>query len=167
MQPVSQNLLLYSSCLVIFRTSQLRYPKYFTCAPSEPKKELISTYCALVGSLFSNNIAFLANWNNHRLHVTLQCVRRLLEERDYCHGCNAVRYFSTIIAVVIRTAFELRKGLTWKILAIASSAIATIMNTYWDIVVDWGLLHKKSNNFLLRDKLVLSHKSVYFSAMVM
>ncbi|XP_071926027.1 phosphate transporter PHO1 homolog 10-like isoform X1 [Coffea arabica] len=97
----------------------------------------------------------------------LQCVRRLLEERDYCHGCNAVRYFSTIIAVVIRTAFELRKGLTWKILAIASSAIATIMNTYWDIVVDWGLLHKKSNNFLLRDKLVLSHKSVYFSAMVL
>ncbi|XP_071929069.1 phosphate transporter PHO1 homolog 10 isoform X3 [Coffea arabica] len=97
----------------------------------------------------------------------LQCVRRLLEERDYCHGCNAVRYFSTIIAVVIRTAFELRKGLTWKILAIASSAIATIMNTYWDIVVDWGLLHKKSNNFLLRDKLILSHKSVYFSAMVL
>lgn len=78
-----------------------------------------------------------------------------------------MRYFSTIIAVVIRTAFELRKSLTWKVLAIVSSAIATIMNTYWDILVDWGLLQKKSKNLLLRDKLVISHKSVYFAAMVM
>ncbi|KAL3501449.1 hypothetical protein ACH5RR_035898 [Cinchona calisaya] len=97
----------------------------------------------------------------------LQCVRRLLEEKDFIHGCNGARYFSTIIAVVIRTTFELRKELTWKVLAIVSSAIATIMNTYWDILVDWGLLQKKSKNLFLRDKLVLSHKSVYFAAMVL
>ncbi|KAL3819342.1 hypothetical protein ACJIZ3_005247 [Penstemon smallii] len=96
----------------------------------------------------------------------LQCVRRLFEEKDSAHGYNGLRYFLTIVAVVVRTAFERRKNTTWKVLAIVSSAIATIMNTYWDIVVDWGLLQRKSKNLFLRDKLIVSHKSVYFVAMV-
>ncbi|KAL3654248.1 hypothetical protein CASFOL_003929 [Castilleja foliolosa] len=97
----------------------------------------------------------------------LQCVRRLFEERDVLHGYNGLRYFWTIVAVVVRTTFEQRKGTTWKVLALVSSAIATIANTYWDIVVDWGLLQRKSKNVLLRDKLLISHKSVYFAAMVL
>ncbi|KAL7163834.1 hypothetical protein ACSBR2_039870 [Camellia fascicularis] len=63
-------------------------------------------------------------------------------------------------------AFELRKGISWKVLAVISSAVATLMNTYWDIVVDWGLLQRTSKNFCLRDKLLVSHKSVYFAAVV-
>ncbi|KAL0421030.1 UNVERIFIED_CONTAM: Phosphate transporter [Sesamum latifolium] len=95
----------------------------------------------------------------------LQCVRRLFEERDFAHGYNGLRYFLTIVAVVIRTAFELRKKIAWKVLALVSSAIATIANTYWNIVVDWGLLQRKSENLFLRDKLLITHKSVYFTAM--
>lgn len=82
------------------------------------------------------------------------------------HGYNGLKYFLTIIAVLIRSAFELRKGIKLKVLALISSAIAALMNTYYDIMVDWGLLQRKSKNFGLRDKLLVSHKSVYFAAMV-
>lgn len=97
----------------------------------------------------------------------LQCVRRLIEEGDCSQGVNGLRYFLTIVAVAIRTAFELKKDVTWKVLAVLSSVVATLMNTYWDIVVDWGLLQRNSKNLFLRDKLILSRKSVYFVAMVL
>ncbi|XP_059317309.1 phosphate transporter PHO1 homolog 10-like [Lycium ferocissimum] len=96
-----------------------------------------------------------------------QCVRRLFEEKDQAQAYNGLRYFLTILAVVIKTAYVLRKSLTWEVLAILSSLITTFFNTYWDIVVDWGLLRRKSKNKFLRDKLILRHKSVYFIAMVL
>ncbi|PIN13288.1 putative small molecule transporter [Handroanthus impetiginosus] len=97
----------------------------------------------------------------------LQCVRRLFEERDSAHGYNGLRYFLTIVAVIIRTAFELRKKIEWEVLALVSSVIATIGNTYWDIFVDWGLLQRKSKILFLREKSLISHKNVYFVAMVL
>ncbi|KAG5240151.1 EXS family protein [Salix suchowensis] len=97
----------------------------------------------------------------------LQCIRRLCEEKDAVHGYNGLKYFLTIIAVLIRTAYELKKGTTWMVLALISSAVAVIVNTYWDIAIDWGLLRRKSKNAFLRDKLVISHKSVYFAAMIL
>lgn len=99
------------------------------------------------------------------IHV-LQCVRRLFEEKEPVHAVNGFRYFLTIVAVAIRTAFELKKGTTWKVLAFISSIVAIVFNTYWDIFVDWGLMQKRSKNSFLRDKLLVSHKSVYFAAMV-
>ncbi|XVF03293.1 hypothetical protein REPUB_Repub04eG0248900 [Reevesia pubescens] len=95
----------------------------------------------------------------------LQCIRRLFEDKDAEHGYNGLKYFLTIVAVIIRTAFELKKGMTWMVLALVSSAVATIMNTYWDIAMDWGLLQRHSKNVYLRDKLIVPHKSVYFTAM--
>ncbi|TXG56543.1 hypothetical protein EZV62_017856 [Acer yangbiense] len=97
----------------------------------------------------------------------LQCLRRLCEEKDAVHVYNGLKYFLIIVAVLIRTAFELKKGRTWLVLALVSSACAIAMSTYWDIVVDWGLLRRKSKNPYLRDKLVISNKSVYFVAMVL
>ncbi|KAJ0037701.1 hypothetical protein Pint_23590 [Pistacia integerrima] len=97
----------------------------------------------------------------------LQCLRRLCEEKDAVQGYNGLKYFLIIIAVLIRTAFELKKGTNWLVFALISSAIATAMSTYWDIVVDWGLLRRRSKIPYLRDKLVISHKSVYFAAVVL
>ncbi|KAJ1421422.1 SPX domain [Sesbania bispinosa] len=98
----------------------------------------------------------------------LQCLRRLLlEERNIMHGLNGLKYISTIAALAMRTTYELHKGMVWKILAAASSGVATIVNTYWDIVIDWGLLRRNSRNPWLRDKLSVPNKSVYFVAMVM
>ncbi|KAL3525909.1 hypothetical protein ACH5RR_014281 [Cinchona calisaya] len=96
----------------------------------------------------------------------LQCVRRWFEEGDTMHVFNGLKYFSTIFAVVMRTIYDLRKGIFWKIMAAASSGVTTISNTYWDIVIDWGLLRRDSKNPWLRDKLLVSNKKIYFAAIV-
>ncbi|GKU97233.1 hypothetical protein SLEP1_g10402 [Rubroshorea leprosula] len=83
------------------------------------------------------------------------------------HGINGVKYLSTIIAVALRTIYDLNKGKTRLIAAAVSSGIATIGSTYWDIVIDWGLLRRNSRNPWLRDKLVVPNKSVYFVAIVL
>ncbi|XP_034199371.1 phosphate transporter PHO1 homolog 10-like [Prunus dulcis] len=98
----------------------------------------------------------------------LKCIRRFCEEKDVKHMRNGLKYFSTIVAVIIRTAYELKKGKTsWMVLALICSAVATTMNMYWDIVIDWGLLRTKSKNKYLRDRLLVSHKIIYFAAMVL
>ncbi|KAI8022543.1 hypothetical protein LOK49_LG03G00703 [Camellia lanceoleosa] len=97
----------------------------------------------------------------------LQCLRRFYEEKDGMQGLNGLKYFITIVALCMRTAYSLNKGLSWNILAWIASAIAAVFSTYWDLVFDWGLLQKKSKNRWLRDKLLVPHKSVYFAAMVL
>ncbi|OMP03552.1 pho1-like protein [Corchorus olitorius] len=99
----------------------------------------------------------------------LQCLRRLFEEKDASQGLNALKYFSTIAALALRTIyqFQTQKTTTWLVLAAASSGVATIYNTYWDIVIDWGLLRRDAANPWLRDKLIVPHKAVYFVAMVL
>ncbi|KAK7368160.1 hypothetical protein VNO80_10183 [Phaseolus coccineus] len=95
-----------------------------------------------------------------------QGMRQFYEEGDINRAFNSLNYLSTIIAMVFRTAFELKKGSSWKVLALVTSAIAVLQNTYWDIVKDWGLLQRLSKNPCLRDKLILPHRSVYLIAMV-
>ncbi|KAF5945496.1 hypothetical protein HYC85_015724 [Camellia sinensis] len=97
----------------------------------------------------------------------LQCLRRFYEEKDGMQGLNGLKYFITIVALCMRTAYSLNKGLSWNILAWIASVIAAVSSTYWDLVFDWGLLQKKSKNRWLRDKLLVPHKSVYFAAMVL
>nr|GEZ15226.1 phosphate transporter PHO1 homolog 10 isoform X1 [Tanacetum cinerariifolium] len=97
----------------------------------------------------------------------LQCVRRFFEENDGIQLLNASRYFLTIIAVVVRTAFELKMDTTWKVLALVGSVAAICFNLYWDVVMDWGLLQRNSKNRFLRDKLSVSRRSVYFVVMVL
>ena len=82
------------------------------------------------------------------------------------HGLNGLKYISTVVALVLRTTNEFHRGMVWQILAATSSSIATIVNTYWDIVIDWGLLRRNSRNPWLREKLSVPNKSVYFVAMV-
>ncbi|KAI3910189.1 hypothetical protein MKW92_026725 [Papaver armeniacum] len=107
-------------------------------------------------------VAVLPYWSR-----LLQCLRRWVEEKDVSQVYNGLKYLLTIIAVLMRTAFDLEKGTSWRAVAIISSAIAAIMSTYWDIVKDWGLLQRHSKNPWLRDKLLISHTSVYFIAMVL
>ncbi|XP_026423414.1 phosphate transporter PHO1 homolog 8-like [Papaver somniferum] len=107
-------------------------------------------------------VAVLPYWSR-----LLQCLRRWVEEKDVSQVYNGLKYLLTIIAVLMRTGFDLEKGTSWRAVAIISSAIAAIMSTYWDIVKDWGLLQRHSKNPWLRDKLLISHTSVYFIAMVL
>nr|XP_043614561.1 phosphate transporter PHO1 homolog 9-like [Erigeron canadensis] len=110
---------------------------------------------------FSVCIAVVPYWIR-----ALQCVRRYFEGKDSTQALNALKYFSTIVAVVSRTLYDQRKGMTLKILAASTSGITTIFVTYWDLFLDWGLLDKRSKNPWLRDKLILPNRSIYFIAMV-
>ncbi|XP_022734705.1 phosphate transporter PHO1 homolog 3-like [Durio zibethinus] len=115
-----------------------------------------------VFNTFSFIIAVIPYWCR-----LLQCLRRLFEERDPLQGYNGLKYFITIVALCLRTAYSLNKGIGWKVLAVIFSVAAAIFGTYWDLVFDWGLLHRHSKNRWLRDKLLIPQKSVYFGAMVL
>ncbi|XVE91532.1 hypothetical protein REPUB_Repub01dG0017800 [Reevesia pubescens] len=94
------------------------------------------------------------------------CLRRLFEEKDPLQGYNGVKYFVTIVALCLRTAYSLNHGLGWQVLALIFSVTAAIIGTYWDLVYDWGLLQRHSKNRWLRDKLLIPKKSVYFGSML-
>lgn len=111
---------------------------------------------------FSYIIAALPFWWRF-----LQCLRRLYDEGDIMQGYNGLKYFSIIVAVSTRTAYTLSHANSWKIIAWITSIGATIVSTYWDIVFDWGLFQRNSKNWLLRDKLLVPHKSVYYAAVVL
>ncbi|XP_049384660.1 phosphate transporter PHO1 homolog 9 isoform X4 [Solanum stenotomum] len=97
----------------------------------------------------------------------IQCLRRLFEEKDSMQGLNSLKYFSTIVALVTRTLYDQKRETFWKVMAASTSGITTIANTYWDLVIDWGLLQRNSKNPWLRDKLLVPHKIVYFVAIVL
>ncbi|KAF6171810.1 hypothetical protein GIB67_007331 [Kingdonia uniflora] len=96
----------------------------------------------------------------------VQSIRICIDDNDMIWGYNAVKYFSTIVAVIMRTGYDLKKGNTWLVLAVVSSAISGVYSTYWDLVVDWGLFEKKSKNRWLRNKLLIPYKSTYYGAVV-
>ncbi|KAE8724609.1 Phosphate transporter PHO1-like protein 5 [Hibiscus syriacus] len=115
-----------------------------------------------VFNTFSYIVAVIPFWSR-----MLQCLRRFFEEKDTLQGYNAGKYFITIVALCLRTAYSLNKGLSWEILALIVSVTAAVVCTYWDLVYDWGLLQRHSRNRWLRDKLLIQRKSVYFGAMVL
>ncbi|KAK3026238.1 hypothetical protein RJ639_040523 [Escallonia herrerae] len=115
-----------------------------------------------VYEIFYIIVAVIPYWSR-----CLQCLRRLFEERDSQQALNGLKYFLTILAVFMRTSYDLKRGVFWKIVAAATSAVATIFNTYWDIVIDWGLLRRNSRNPWLRDKLLVPNKFVYYAAIVL
>ncbi|KAM6571112.1 hypothetical protein CsatA_015192 [Cannabis sativa] len=97
----------------------------------------------------------------------LQCLRRLFEEKDPMQGYNGIKYFLTIVAVSVRTAHSINHSLSWKVAAWVFSISAAVISTYWDLVIDWGLLQRNSKNRWLRDKLLVPYNSVYFVAIGM
>ncbi|XP_015065898.1 phosphate transporter PHO1 homolog 3-like isoform X1 [Solanum pennellii] len=97
----------------------------------------------------------------------IQCLRRVFEEKDLMQGFNSLKYLSTIVALVMRTLYDQKRGTFWRVMAASTSGITTVGNTYWDLVIDWGLLQRNSKNPWLRDKLLVPYKTVYFVAIVL
>ncbi|CAN4079401.1 unnamed protein product [Withania somnifera] len=104
---------------------------------------------------------------NLQFYVCYYCLRRLFEEKDSMQGLNSLKYFSTMAALVMRTLYDQKRGTFWKVMAASTSGITTVANTYWDLVIDWGLLQRNSRNPWLRDKLLVPYKIVYFVAIVL
>ncbi|XP_019195152.1 PREDICTED: phosphate transporter PHO1 homolog 3-like isoform X2 [Ipomoea nil] len=126
------------------------------------RKRLNNCQNSKIYQIFNIVVAVIPFWIR-----LLQCLRRFFEEKDHSQGVNGLKHFTTVAALVLRTLYELKKGATMRILAAVFSGITTIANTYWDIVIDWGLLQRNSKNPWLRDKLLVPNKAVYFAAIVM
>ncbi|XP_019228695.1 PREDICTED: phosphate transporter PHO1 homolog 9-like isoform X2 [Nicotiana attenuata] len=47
----------------------------------------------------------------------IQCLRCLFEEKDSMQGLNSLKYFSTIVALVMRTLYDQKRGTFWKVMA--------------------------------------------------
>ncbi|CAA0823386.1 Phosphate transporter PHO1 homolog 3 [Striga hermonthica] len=94
------------------------------------------------------------------------CLRVLFEDKNPKQFFNGLKYFSTVVALVMRTMYSLRRQTYWRVLAASTSGVTTVYNTYWDIVIDWGLLRRNAKNRWLRDNLLISCKPVYFVAIV-
>ncbi|KAG9139286.1 hypothetical protein Leryth_011288 [Lithospermum erythrorhizon] len=141
----------------------LRSLLFYTCyyGWGDFKKRSNKCHDSDVYQIFNIIIAIVPFWARF-----LQCVRRYFEEKDSMQGLNSLKYFSTIIALVIRTLYDVKHGTNLKILAAVTSGLTTIVNTYWDVVIDWGLLDRKARNAWLRDKLLVPKKYVYFVAIV-
>ncbi|KAG5591937.1 hypothetical protein H5410_042451 [Solanum commersonii] len=84
--------------------------------------------------------------------INVQCMRRLIEEKEMKHGFNGFTYFSMLLSVVFQSTFRLRKKTTWKVWALVSSGVAALANISWDMRMDWVLLH---------------HKTAYYIAMIL
>ncbi|KAL1804300.1 hypothetical protein ACET3Z_032947 [Daucus carota] len=113
-------------------------------------------------NIFHYIVAIIPYWSR-----LLQCLRRLVEEKDGMQGLNGLKYFATIVAVTTRTAYSRSHSDEWYKIAWVASGVAAASGTYWDLVLDWGLLQRNSKNRWLRDKLLIPHHSVYFGAMVL
>ncbi|CAK9867671.1 unnamed protein product [Sphagnum jensenii] len=96
-----------------------------------------------------------------------QCVRRCMDEEDYTHLANGAKYLSAMTAVALKITYGRQKSQASLALFVIASTIATAYQLYWDLVIDWGLLVRKSANPWLRDQLVLDHKWIYFLSMVL
>ncbi|VYS51904.1 unnamed protein product [Arabidopsis thaliana] len=100
----------------------------------------------------------------------LQCMRRMLEEKNIEQGYNGFKYIVIVVAVCLGMAYEVDdekdRQIIWRLLGGITSAMAVVFCTYWDLVYDWGLLNRTSKNPWLRDNLLIPHKEVYVLAMV-
>ncbi|WCJ22197.1 EXS (ERD1/XPR1/SYG1) family protein [Euphorbia peplus] len=115
---------------------------------------------SVVFNTFYFIVAVIPYWSR-----LLQCLRRLFEEKDPMQGYNGLKYLLTIVAVCSRAAYSINKKSSWLLSAWIFSVAAAVFSTYWDVVIDWGLLQRSSKNRWLRDKLLVPHNSVYFGAM--
>lgn len=97
----------------------------------------------------------------------MQCARRWFDEEDVRHIANLGKYVSAMVAAGARLTYEKQRTHGWLAMVVITSTIATIYQLYWDFVMDWGLLQRRSKNPWLRDELILKHKIIYFLAMAL
>ncbi|XP_057853631.2 phosphate transporter PHO1-like [Cryptomeria japonica] len=95
----------------------------------------------------------------------MQCVKSWVDERELSQIANGGKYMFAIIAMVIRFKYESSSSKLFLVLFMTSSSIATVYQFYWDVVIDWGLLQRKSVNPWLRDQLISKNKRIYFISM--
>lgn len=117
-----------------------------------------SIYFALIG--------VAAPWSRF-----LQCLRRYKDTRQsFPHFANSLKYFATIISILLSFAYRLTKNnndySSLKYLYIFSQTISSAYSFFWDIKMDWSLFDINSVNYLLRDELFYKYNSLYYFAIL-
>ncbi|XP_039164682.1 uncharacterized protein LOC120291418 isoform X2 [Eucalyptus grandis] len=107
-----------SLCSSLLQTSKLRWSSFSSTD---------NTFHSMISELRELSPIELSTLPLLHKCLRLQC---LYNERCIMHGFSSSKHFSTILAVVMRMGHDLRRGVMWKIIAAASSGIATIVNIY-------------------------------------
>ena len=78
----------------------------------------------------------------------------------FLQSVNFLRFFFSIATIAMALSIK-NDPQYWVIWAITACWTA-IHSFYWDVKLDWGLLQTTSENFLLRDKLAIKTKWIYY-----
>ncbi|KAL2344579.1 hypothetical protein Fmac_005864 [Flemingia macrophylla] len=99
--------------------------------PGASLEKLSFTFATMAGGFQREKTRATLSAYSLLLHIL-----RLFEEKDPMQGYNGIKYFLTIIAVCLRTAYSLNNAMGWKVLARIFSISAAVASTYWDLVID-------------------------------
>ncbi|KAJ7563384.1 hypothetical protein O6H91_03G108100 [Diphasiastrum complanatum] len=121
---------------------------------------------ACTNNLHYKNLAYVISVMPYWFRL-MQCFRRWIDEHDRAHVANGGKYLSAMVAVTVKLKYTKDQSVAWFVMLIITSTVATIYQSYWDLVIDWGLLQPYSVHKWLRDRLILKHKIVYFISMAL
>ena len=141
---------------------------------SEPFKNLLLGYCLMVcHECYVNNRREPCN------KETLPCwlisaypqvvkFTQMANRLFYTKICwpyigNLFKYFIRFINTTLGFFYERDKGKVRFWFRIIVGAISSTYNIFWDLYIDWGLLRKNNNNFLLREKITFPRILYYFT----
>lgn len=83
----------------------------------------------------------------------------------FLNSINILKSFFSISTVVM--ALTIKNDENYWIIWAVSACWTAIHGFYWDAKLDWGLLSTTSNNILLRDKLALKQKWIYYIFLIL
>lgn len=111
----------------------------------------------------------------------IQCLRRYFDSGAWFpHLLNGVKYSVSVAYNISLCSYRLSsRNTTRRSIFITIAAINSVFTALWDLVMDWSLFQRNSNNLFLRDDLYLAgkrdwkngtyspwRKSVYYFAMI-
>ncbi|XP_024522602.1 phosphate transporter PHO1-1 [Selaginella moellendorffii] len=97
------------------------------------------------------------------LHIS--CLRKW-HDGDQVQLANAAKYLCGMLSLMAKFAYARTGSTLWFVSFIVISLCTTMYQLYWDLVMDWGLLQRRSRNPWLRDELILTKKAIYIASMV-
>ncbi|EFJ05803.1 hypothetical protein SELMODRAFT_449028, partial [Selaginella moellendorffii] len=108
------------------------------------------------------------------LHISVPCFcfrsggefSRKWHDGDQVQLANAAKYLCGMLSLMAKFAYARTGSTLWFVSFIVISLCTTMYQLYWDLVMDWGLLQRRSRNPWLRDELILTKKAIYIASMV-
>ena len=93
-----------------------------------------------------------------------QCIRKYLDYHHKTYLIDSLKYVSYLIYITINSYKKLSSGFTHiYTIGLIWHLVVVVYAYLWDVIQDWGLLRRKSRNYLLRDNLLYPKKFYYFA----